>query len=210
MHKQFIEPTKRNADVILPHGANGPGRDIITAKVKSLLLTLCPAEPLSRNLLTGCPPSPTTPLPSPKASSRATWGHGFIEIVGPLYYRRAPGSERLRGISLASGVEQRHCNPAAPATAACWPPSSTCCCRSPRPAPSRSQAACTCPTISLQLDYLAGALKRAALGGVTARCAPRRNMVFVQAVVSADGTPVARASGIFKIGPALGQYVSGG
>ncbi|MGQ3051897.1 MAG: uridine kinase [Roseateles sp.] len=37
MHKQFIEPTKRNADVILPHGANGAAVDIITTKVKSLL-----------------------------------------------------------------------------------------------------------------------------------------------------------------------------
>jgi uridine kinase len=40
MHKQFIEPTKRNADVILPHGANGPAVDIITTKVKSLLRDL--------------------------------------------------------------------------------------------------------------------------------------------------------------------------
>ena len=37
MHKQFIEPTKRNADVILPHGANGPAVDLITTQVKSLL-----------------------------------------------------------------------------------------------------------------------------------------------------------------------------
>ena len=37
MYKQFIEPTKRNADVILPHGANGPAVDIITTKVKSLI-----------------------------------------------------------------------------------------------------------------------------------------------------------------------------
>jgi uridine kinase len=37
MHKQFIEPTKRNADVILPHGANGPAVDIITTKVRSLI-----------------------------------------------------------------------------------------------------------------------------------------------------------------------------
>ncbi len=40
MHKQFIEPTKRNADVILPHGANGPAVDIITTKVRSLLRDL--------------------------------------------------------------------------------------------------------------------------------------------------------------------------
>lgn len=37
MHKQFIEPTKRHADVILPHGANGPAVDIITTKVKTLI-----------------------------------------------------------------------------------------------------------------------------------------------------------------------------
>ena len=37
MHKQFIEPTKRHADVILPHGANGPAVDIITTKVASVI-----------------------------------------------------------------------------------------------------------------------------------------------------------------------------
>ncbi|PQA76353.1 uridine kinase [Rhodoferax sp. TS-BS-61-7] len=43
MHKQFIEPTKRNADVILPHGANGPAVDIITTKVKTLVRDLNPS-----------------------------------------------------------------------------------------------------------------------------------------------------------------------
>ncbi|MDR7336144.1 uridine kinase [Roseateles asaccharophilus] len=42
MHKQFIEPTKRNADVILPHGANGPAVDIITTKVMSLMRDIEP------------------------------------------------------------------------------------------------------------------------------------------------------------------------
>ena len=37
MHKQFIEPTKRHADVILPHGANGPAVDMITTKVVTLI-----------------------------------------------------------------------------------------------------------------------------------------------------------------------------
>jgi uridine kinase len=37
MHKQFIEPTKRHAHVILPHGANGPAIDIITTKVRTLI-----------------------------------------------------------------------------------------------------------------------------------------------------------------------------
>ena len=42
MHKQFIEPTKRHADVILPHGANGPAVDIITTKVMTLIRDLQP------------------------------------------------------------------------------------------------------------------------------------------------------------------------
>jgi uridine kinase len=42
MYKQFIEPTKRHADVILPHGANGPAVDIITTKVVSLIRDLHP------------------------------------------------------------------------------------------------------------------------------------------------------------------------
>ncbi len=37
MHKQFIEPTKRNADIIIPHGANGPAVDMITTKVASAI-----------------------------------------------------------------------------------------------------------------------------------------------------------------------------
>lgn len=40
MHKQFIEPTKRHAHVILPHGANGPAVDIITTKVVTLIREL--------------------------------------------------------------------------------------------------------------------------------------------------------------------------
>ena len=40
MHKQFIEPTKRHADVILPHGANGPAVDMITTKVGTLIRAL--------------------------------------------------------------------------------------------------------------------------------------------------------------------------
>jgi len=40
MHKQFIEPTKVHADVILPHGANGPAVDMITTKVVTLIRDL--------------------------------------------------------------------------------------------------------------------------------------------------------------------------
>ena len=39
-HKQFFKPAKRHADVILPHGANGPAVDIITTKVLTLIRDL--------------------------------------------------------------------------------------------------------------------------------------------------------------------------
>ncbi|GGY27495.1 uridine kinase [Paludibacterium paludis] len=38
MHNQFIEPTKRFADVILPHGCNDPAVDMITARIESLIV----------------------------------------------------------------------------------------------------------------------------------------------------------------------------
>ena len=39
-YKQFIEPTKRSAHVILPHGANGPAVDMITTKAVSFIREL--------------------------------------------------------------------------------------------------------------------------------------------------------------------------
>lgn len=53
MHKQFIEPTRRMADVILPHGANGPAIDVITTKVASVLGQLQLLDRRSSPLLDG-------------------------------------------------------------------------------------------------------------------------------------------------------------
>ena len=44
MHKQFIEPTRRHADVILPHGANVPAVDVITTKVASVIGQMKPGN----------------------------------------------------------------------------------------------------------------------------------------------------------------------
>ena len=39
-HEQFIEPSKRHADVIVPHGGmNAPALDVLLARVRELLLT---------------------------------------------------------------------------------------------------------------------------------------------------------------------------
>ena len=151
------------------------------------------------------PPCAASPAPAvPEGFRPRDLGRGFIEVVGPLYYRRAPGTDRHRPISLGFRVEQRHCNPAGtchggmlatfvdmllPVTA-----SATC----------EAVHGLYLPTISLQVDYLAGAPLGSWLQGDGELLRATRNMVFVQGLLTADGTPVARASGIFKVGPALG------
>lgn len=37
MHKQFIEPSKRNAHIIIPHGANRAALEMIVARVRAVL-----------------------------------------------------------------------------------------------------------------------------------------------------------------------------
>jgi uncharacterized protein (TIGR00369 family) len=66
------------------------------------------------------------------------------------------------------------------------------------------------PTISLQLDYLAPAPLGAWVQGEAQVLRVTRTMVFAQGLVSADGEPALRVSGIAKIGkpfPGLGEVV---
>ncbi len=57
------------------------------------------------------------------------------------------------------------------------------------------------PTISLQLDYLGPTPLGAWVQGEAQVLRHTRSLVFMQGLVSADGAPVLRASGVFKIGP---------
>ncbi|MFC7460299.1 PaaI family thioesterase [Hydrogenophaga defluvii] len=57
------------------------------------------------------------------------------------------------------------------------------------------------PTISLQIDYLAPAPLGCWVEGEAQTLRATRSLVFVQGLVRADGTPCARVSGVFKIGP---------
>lgn len=67
------------------------------------------------------------------------------------------------------------------------------------------------PTISLQIDYLAPSPLGAWVQGEAQVLRTTRTMVFAQGLVTADGVPVARASGIMKIGPSFdrGAEVAG-
>ena len=56
------------------------------------------------------------------------------------------------------------------------------------------------PTINLQIDYLAPAPLGSWVQGEAEVLRVTRTLVFAQALVTADGEPAARVSGIFKIG----------
>lgn len=63
------------------------------------------------------------------------------------------------------------------------------------------------PTISLQIDYLAPARLGAWVQGEADVLRVTRTMVFAQGLAQADGTPVMRVSGIFKIGQPFNRPV---
>ncbi len=56
------------------------------------------------------------------------------------------------------------------------------------------------PTISLQVDYLGAAALGAWVQGEGEVLRTTRNMVFLQGLVTSDGVPAMRVSGIFKRG----------
>ncbi len=58
------------------------------------------------------------------------------------------------------------------------------------------------PTVNLTIDYLAGALPGAWIQGVGTTVSVTRNLAVAQSVVTADGVPVTRASGTYKVGGA--------
>jgi uncharacterized protein (TIGR00369 family) len=63
------------------------------------------------------------------------------------------------------------------------------------------------PTISLQIDYLAPAPLGTWVQGEADVLRVTRTMVFAHGVAQADGTPVIRVSGIFKIGQPFNRPV---
>ena len=61
------------------------------------------------------------------------------------------------------------------------------------------------PTISLQIDYLAASPLGAWVQGEGEVLRTTRNMLFAQGLITADGEPVLRVSGIFKMGQLIGD-----
>ena len=120
----------------------------------------------------------------------------FIAVNGPLYLRH-DGDLVLVGFR----VEQRHTNP----MGICHGGMMASFCDMLLPLSVHRKRADVglrfLPTINLQIDYLASAPLGAWVQGEAEVLRVTRSLVFAQAVVTADAEPVARVSGIFKIGP---------
>ena len=130
----------------------------------------------------------------PDGFEPAPIGGAFIGANGPLYARRVDGV-----FQLGFRVERRHTNPMDNLHGGMM--ASFCDMLLPMAAHRDERVGQRfLPTISLQIDYLAAAPLGAWVQGEGQVLRTTRTLVFVQGLVSADGEPVARASGIFKLG----------
>src|SRR6185437_9708148 len=126
---------------------------------------------------------------------------GLLQAVGPLYGKWA--DERL---VLGFRVEMRHCNPGQVAHGGMLATFADML----LPIASRFQSKTEMgflPTVNLTCDYLAPAPLGSWVEGRADPVKATRNLVFVQGLATADGEPVLRANGIFRI-TALGKDAS--
>jgi uncharacterized protein (TIGR00369 family) len=145
---------------------------------------------------------------TPGADLQIPEGFREIEIGGPFIAHNGPLYGKWDGKRLYMGfrVEERHTNPLQ-------------ICHGGMLAtfadmliPCASMYQCVMerhflPTISLQVDYMGASKLGAWVQGEADVLKTTRNMIFGQALVSADGQPVMRVSGIFKIGPLIGNGI---
>ena len=125
-------------------------------------------------------------------------GGPFIQHNGPLYLRHE-GSV----VQFGFRVERRHVNPMNNLHGGMM--ASFCDMLLPLSVHRKSDQVADrfLPTISLQIDYLAPAPLGAWVQGEAEPLRVTRSLVFAQGLVTADGVPCARVSGVFKIGPAV-------
>ena len=118
---------------------------------------------------------------------------GFIENVGPLY-----GKWTGTHLHLGFRVERRHCNPGQVAHGGMLATFADMF----LPIAARFQAKMETgmvPTVNLTCDYLAPAPLGAWVEGTAEPVRITKNLLFAQGIATADGEPVLRANGIFKI-----------
>ncbi|HEY0857142.1 MAG TPA: PaaI family thioesterase [Albitalea sp.] len=134
--------------------------------------------------------------PAPAGFAPMPAGGEFIAANGPIYLLHEGET-----VQLGFRVEARHTNPLGICHGGMM--ASFCDMLLPMTAHRRVSELSRrfLPTISLQIDYLAPSPLGAWVQGEAQVLRTTRTMVFAQGLVTADGVPVARASGIMKIGP---------
>ncbi len=118
---------------------------------------------------------------------------GFLESNGPLYGKW--DGPRLR---LGFRVEERHCNPGMVAHGGMLATFADML----LPIAARFQSKTDMgflPTINLTCDFLAPAPLGAWVEGQGEAIKITRNLLFAQGMATADGAPVLRANGVFKV-----------
>jgi uncharacterized protein (TIGR00369 family) len=118
---------------------------------------------------------------------------GFLEVNGPLC-GKWDGERLLMGFR----VEARHCNPGRVCHGGMLATFADMC----LPIAARFQAKMDMgflPTINLTCDYLAPAPLGSWVEGRADVVRTTKNLLFAQGLATADGVPVLRANGIFKI-----------
>ena len=140
--------------------------------------------------------SATAPIDLPPGFVPLEIGGDYVGINGPLYIRHE-GDLVLLGFR----VEKRHTN----LLGTCHGGMLATFCDMLLPITVHRKSAEVglrfLPTINLQIDYLAPAQLGMWIEGEAQVLRVTRTLVFVQALVTADGTPAVRTSGILKIGP---------
>jgi uncharacterized protein (TIGR00369 family) len=127
---------------------------------------------------------------------------GFLENTGPLYGKWADDH-----LLLGFRVEMRHCNPGQVAHGGMLATFADML----LPIASRFQSKTDMgflPTINLTCDYLAPAPLGSWVEGRAEPVKMTKNLLFAQGTATAEGQPVLRANGIFKI-TSMGSTKSG-
>lgn len=145
-------------------------------------------------------PSDIESLPPPPGFHALPIDIGFIGVNGPLFVKPEEGQLRL-----GMRIEMRHCNPMRIAHGGLLATFIDML----MPFAIMYQGGLSgrfMPTIHLAQEYLAPAPLGCWLEGTGDLLRATRNLAFAQCLVTADGQPCLRASGIFKLGPESGNH----
>lgn len=128
-------------------------------------------------------------------------GGQFIAVNGPLYFKKTP-----EGLLVGMRIEERHCNP----TGVCHGGMlmTFCDMAMPMAANYAHRLGQFLPTISMTTDFVGPAKLGAWLQARTDVLKVTRNLVFTQGLITADGEPVVRASGVFRRGQDIRQMAA--